>query len=102
MTITRTGSRGLQRFLTALSMRRANTKDVLEHPEAYHLPAMTDHPIKDVVGVVDGDRLKWREHDFTFHFYPGQTFYHGALWVERADHDPIFHGGRFLRTLGPG
>ena len=21
---------------------------------------MTDHPIKDVVGVVDGDRLKWR------------------------------------------
>ena len=75
-------------------------QDVLEHPEAYHLPAMTDHPIKDVVGVVDGDRLKWREYDFTFHFYPGQTFYHGALWVERADHDPIFMVGDSFAPSG--
>jgi len=74
--------------------------DVLAHPEAYHLPAMTSNPIPKVLGMQDGDRLKWHEYDFTFHFYPGQTFYHGALWVEKEGHDPIFMVGDSFAPSG--
>lgn len=58
-------------------------KDVLENPAAYHLPAMTSNAIKNVIGMKDGEKLSWREMDFTFHFYPGQTVYHGGLFVKK-------------------
>ena len=53
---------------------------------------MTEHPIKDVVGVVDGDRLKWREHDLLSIFIRDRRAHHGAL-AEWADHDPVFMVG---------
>jgi hypothetical protein len=58
--------------------------DVIAQPGNYHLPAMTANPVKDVRVVKDGDVMKWHEFALTFHYYPGQTFYHGALLVERA------------------
>lgn len=58
-------------------------EDVLERPEAYRLPAMTPNAIREVVGMKDGQEVKWREFGFTYHFYPGQTYYHGALFVKK-------------------
>ncbi len=64
--------------------------DVLENPGAYRLPAMTDIPIPCVQGMAEGSKLRWKEFEMTFYFYPGQTLYHGGLLVERQD------GGRIL------
>lgn len=60
-------------------------KDVLENPSAYRLPAMTANPIRAVKGMRDGERMKWRELEFTFQFYPGQAYYHGALFVKKPE-----------------
>ena len=75
-------------------------KDVLEHPAAYHLPAMTANPLLDVTGMKDGTKMLWREFNFTFHFYPGQAYYHGALMVEKPEQDPIFFIGDSFSPSG--
>lgn len=70
--------------------------DVLEHPEAYHLPAMTANPIKNVKAMKSGSTLQWHELEFTFHFYPGQTYYHGAVFVKKPGEKQIcFVGDSF-------
>lgn len=75
-------------------------KDVLEHPAAYHLPAMTANPIDDVKGVSDGHKIKWQEFDLTFRFFPGQTYYHGALFAEKPGSKPIFFIGDAFAPSG--
>jgi hypothetical protein len=48
----------------------------------------------------DGETMKWRDFDFTFRFYPGQMYNHGALLVEKADHDPVFFIGDSFSPSG--
>ena len=74
--------------------------DVLERPGAYHLPAMTANPIKNVKAMKSGQSLRWRELELTFHFYPGQTYYHGALLVEKEGEKPIFFIGDAFAPSG--
>jgi glyoxylase-like metal-dependent hydrolase (beta-lactamase superfamily II) len=74
--------------------------DVLERPGAYHLPAMTENAIKNVKAMKNGQTMKWREFDFTFHFYPGQTYYHGGLYVRKQDEKPIFFIGDSFAPSG--
>lgn len=74
--------------------------DVLQHPEAYHLPAMTSNPISPIVSMEAGQTMSWQEFELTFHFFPGQTFYHGALLVERADQRPVFFVGDSFAPSG--
>ena len=74
--------------------------DLLARPEAYHLPAMTDNPIRNITILKDGHQLKWHEFQFTFHFYPGQTWYHGALFARKAEHKPIFFIGDSFAPSG--
>jgi glyoxylase-like metal-dependent hydrolase (beta-lactamase superfamily II) len=78
----------------------AEYADVLERPHAYHLPAMTANPIRDVTVVGDGETKKWRDFELTFHFFPGQTFYHGALFAEKKGHKPIFFIGDAFAPSG--
>ena len=75
-------------------------KDVLENPAAYHLPAMTANPISQITEMQDGQKIRWRDYDLTFHFYPGQAFYHGALMVEKQDEEPIFFIGDSFSPSG--
>ncbi len=75
-------------------------EDILEKPAAYHMPAMTANAIADVTGVPDGHRMRWREFEFTFHEYPGQAFYHGALMVEKPGEDRIFFVGDSFSPSG--
>lgn len=75
-------------------------KDVLENPSAYHLPAMTANPISSVTEMKDGQRLKWREFDLTFHYYPGQAYHHGALMAEKEGASPIFFIGDSFSPSG--
>lgn len=74
--------------------------DLLQHPERYHLPAMTDNAIRDVTVVEDGHQMPWHEFNLTFHFFPGQTWYHGALFVRRNDERPVFFIGDAFAPSG--
>ena len=68
-------------------------RDLLENPAAYHLPAMTANPIRNVRAMKHGERMPWNEFELTFYDYPGQTFYHGALLAKKPDAKPIFFVG---------
>jgi len=74
--------------------------DLLARPEAYHLPAMTANPIKDIKILEDGHQMKWHEFQLTFYFYPGQAWYHGAVFVRKADQKPIFFIGDSFAPSG--
>jgi glyoxylase-like metal-dependent hydrolase (beta-lactamase superfamily II) len=71
---------------------------VLADPAAYRLPCLTANPIERLRVVEDGYRMEWEEFVFTFHFFPGQTWYHGALLAHLRD-DPeqavLFAGDAF-------
>lgn len=74
--------------------------DVLERPQAYHLPAMTANAIRPIQAVASGHTMNWNEFDLTFHFFPGQTYYHGALLVAKPDHRPVFFVGDAFAPSG--
>lgn len=74
--------------------------DVLSRPSAWHLPAMTANAIRDVKVLEDGHKIKWNEFTLTFHFFPGQTYYHGALFAEKSDQRPVFFIGDAFAPSG--
>jgi glyoxylase-like metal-dependent hydrolase (beta-lactamase superfamily II) len=74
--------------------------DVLENPGAYHLPALPVNAVKKVTVVEDGQVMKWHEFTLTFHFFPGQTLYHGALLAEKAGERPILFVGDSFAPSG--
>lgn len=74
--------------------------DILENPAAYHMPAMTSNPIKDVQGLKSGEKMKWQEFELTFEFFPGQTFYHGAVLARKKNETPIFFIGDAFAPSG--
>lgn len=73
--------------------------DILEHPDRYHMPAMTSNPIK-ISSVKNGHKMKWKEFDLTMHFFPGQTYYHGAMLAKRENEKPIFFIGDAFSPSG--
>jgi len=74
--------------------------DILLHPQAYRLPAMTAHPVADVTVMPDRTKMAWREFQLTFYDYPGQTLYHDALLVERKAGEKIFFLGDSFTPSG--
>lgn len=74
--------------------------DVLEHPEAYRLPAMTSDGIANLTSLAHGQKKRWKEFDLTSYYFPGQTLYHGALLVERDDGQKIFFIGDSFTPSG--
>ena len=74
--------------------------DLLEQPAAFHLPAMTENPIANIKVMKDGATMKWHEYTFTFHFFPGQAFYHGAMLVEKDGEKPVFFIGDAFAPSG--
>ena len=75
-------------------------EDVLEHPGRYLMPGLTEHAVKNVKGMKDGAVMKWHEYEFTFRYYPGQMFYHGALLVKRPKERPVFFIGDSFAPSG--
>jgi len=74
--------------------------DVLEQPAAFHLPAMTKNPIANINVMKDNATITWHEYTFTFHFFPGQAFYHGAMLVEKEGEKPVFFIGDAFAPSG--
>lgn len=75
-------------------------RDILEHPEAYHLPAMTSNKIANLTLAPDGHKMPWKEFELTFYYFPGQTLYHDALLVEKDDGEEIFFIGDSFTPSG--
>jgi len=75
-------------------------KDVLERPDRYHLPAMTSNAISNVKVMKNGQVMKWHEFDLTYYFFPGQTYYHGALLAKKKNEKPIFFIGDAFAPSG--
>ena len=74
--------------------------DILLHPAAYRLPAMTDNPIPNLKILSDGHKMRWKEFNFTFYYYPGQTIYHDALLAEKDKGKKIFFIGDSFTPSG--
>lgn len=75
-------------------------EDVLENPGRYLMPGLTEHAIKEVKGMKDGETMQWHEYEFTFRFFPGQMYYHGALLVKRPKTKPVFFIGDSFAPSG--
>ena len=75
-------------------------EDVLENPGHYLLPGLTENAVADVKGMKDGERFNWNEYEFTFRFFPGQMYYHGALLVKRPKAKPVFFIGDSFAPSG--
>ncbi|HIG28353.1 MAG TPA: MBL fold metallo-hydrolase [Verrucomicrobiales bacterium] len=73
---------------------------LLENPGAYHLPAQTDNPIRNVIGRKNGSEMKWNEFNLQFHFLPGQTYYHGGLFVTTPGEKSLFFIGDAFTPSG--
>lgn len=74
--------------------------DLLERPEAYHLPAVTPNAIKDVKAMKSGTKMPWHEFTLTFHYFPGQAWHHGGLLVKKRAEKPIFFIGDSFAPSG--
>ena len=74
--------------------------DILRNPAAYHMPAMTSNPITNLKVVGNGHSMRWNEYNLTFHFFPGQTIYHGGLLVRSQDEKPVFFIGDAFSPSG--
>ena len=75
-------------------------EDILENPGHYLMPGLTENAIRDAKGMKDGATMKWNEYEFTFRFFPGQMFYHGALLVKRPKERPVFFIGDSFAPSG--
>jgi len=74
--------------------------DILVHPAAYRLPCLTSNAISNLTAVPDGHKMRWKEFDFTFYYFPGQTLYHDALLVEKDGGEKIFFIGDSFTPSG--
>ena len=74
--------------------------DFLENPAAYHLPAMTANAVHNITVLPDGHQKKWHEFELTFHFFPGQTWYHGAVFARKDNDRPVFFVGDAFAPSG--
>jgi len=76
------------------------SKDILENPGAYRLPCLTSQGVPNLTAFPDGHKMRWKEYDLTFFYFPGQTLYHDALLVEKDNGEKIFFIGDSFTPSG--
>lgn len=76
--------------------------DVLKNPEAYRLPCLTQNPITKVQSVEDLSVIEWEEFRLTFRYFPGQTWFHGAVLVhlKKDPRKAVLFGGDAFTPSG--
>jgi glyoxylase-like metal-dependent hydrolase (beta-lactamase superfamily II) len=70
----------------------ASTAYIVEHPERYLLPCLTEHPASVARIMNEGETWKWNEFTLTAFHFPGQTLYHGGLLLEGNGKKVFFAG----------
>ena len=76
------------------------SKDILENPGAYRLPYLTSKGVPNLTAFPDDHKMRWKEFDLTFYYFPGQTLYHDALLVEKDDGEKLFFIGDSFTPSG--
>jgi glyoxylase-like metal-dependent hydrolase (beta-lactamase superfamily II) len=74
--------------------------DLLAQPSAYRLPCLTTASIHLSGPLSDGATWRWKEFQFTAYDFPGQTFYHDALLVEKDQGEKILFAGDSFTPTG--
>lgn len=69
--------------------------DVISNPTAYRLPCISPAATRVDKITHDGDTWKWNEFTMTAYHFPGQTYYHGGLFVEGKGVRMFFSGDSF-------
>lgn len=79
---------------------QSRIRPILESPSAFYMPCLTTEPIRTGTPQADGARLRWQEFDLTFHDFPGQTYYHSALFVRRSPSESVLFVGDSFTPSG--
>jgi len=74
--------------------------EVLKKPGDWFLPGVSEQVVHEVVVLKDGASMRWKEFRFRTDFFPGQMHNHGALLVERPDHEPVYFIGDSFSPSG--
>jgi len=77
-----------------------DSKDILENPGAYRLPCLTTQGVPNLTAFPHGHKMRWKEFNLTFYYFPGQTLYHDALLVEKDGGEKIFFIGDSFTPSG--
>jgi glyoxylase-like metal-dependent hydrolase (beta-lactamase superfamily II) len=75
-------------------------KTILETPAAFHMPCLTDRPIRGVQEMPAGASRRWHEFRLTKFDLPGQTLYHDGLLVEKDGGETVFFAGDSFTPTG--
>lgn len=75
-------------------------QDILQNPEAYHMPAMTYNAIRPVHALTEGQTMRWQEFEFRYTYFPGQAIYHGGLDVRHDNGERYFFVGDSFSPSG--
>lgn len=76
--------------------------EALTEPGAHFSPGISKNAVARVTVMADGEKMVWREFDFTSRFFPGQMLDHGGLLVTPKDTavDPVFFIGDSFSPSG--
>lgn len=78
---------------------QAEIADILRHPQAYTMPALSGQPVQIDHVLAEGETIAWKEYKLTGYYFPGQTLYHAALLIER-DGVRVLHVGDSFNNWG--
>ncbi|MEM9017387.1 MAG: MBL fold metallo-hydrolase, partial [Verrucomicrobiota bacterium] len=74
--------------------------EVIENPGDWFLPGVSGNAVDSIRRVGDREVMQWEEFQFTFYFFPGQMYNHGAMLVEKPGHAPVFFIGDSFSPSG--
>jgi len=66
--------------------------EIIEHPQRFFLPCISPCGAPVARATQDGESWEWHEFRLTAFHFPGQTFYHGGLFVEGHGKTAFFAG----------
>lgn len=69
--------------------------EVITRPMAWRLPCISPSVVKVDRVLADGESFVWHQFRFTAYEFPGQTLYHGGLFVEKGAERLLFVGDSF-------
>jgi len=71
---------------------------IIGQPKSYFLPCISPCTVPSVEALPDGFFWNWNEFTLTAFHFPGQTLYHGGLFVEGHHRKIFFSGDSFSPT----
>jgi glyoxylase-like metal-dependent hydrolase (beta-lactamase superfamily II) len=84
-----------QKRFDCVTRADAVVANVIAHPLSYRIPCVSPSVARIDHATSDGESWQWNEFRMTAYFFPGQTYYHGGLYVEGRGVRMFFTGDSF-------